>query len=394
MPQRPPRPVPRRRRRVTTALGLLGVAALGACTSANGQADPPSHPAATLTSAGAPGSSSRPTAAVTPKPKALTVLSVWPEPGTRAVATDTDVVVRLSRPLASASAEPTISPRVAGTWTRAGTGTDATTLRFTPTEPWPGATTIRVTLPAEMVSTDNQKLRSSTTASFRTEPVSPTRVRQLLAELGYLPLSFHVTGRPHTGNATAIAETGTFSWRWSSARAVLGGFWTAGPLDRLTRAAVMDFQRQHSLIADGVAGPQTASALVTDALAHRSNRHTYNYVHVSTASPESLTLYLNGSVKAHVAVSTGLTGATTYVGLFAVYSHVYYTRMRGTDVFGKKYDDDIYWASYFNGGEALHAYPRASYGFPQSNGCVEIAPSKAKAIWPFTPVGTPVSVTD
>ena len=72
---------------------------------------------------------------------------------------------------------------------------------------------------------------------------------------------------------------------------------------------------------------------------------------------------------------------------------MYYTRMRGTNVDGTKYDDNIYWASYFNGGEAMHAYPRASYGFPQSNGCVEIQPGHAKAIWPYTPVGTPVVVT-
>ena len=104
-------------------------------------------------------------------------------------------------------------------------------------------------------------------------------------------------------------------------------------------------------------------------------------------------MYVNGAVKFHVPVSTGITGATTYDGTFAVYEHVYYTEMKGTDVDGTKYDDDIYWASYFNGGEAMHAYPRASYGFPQSNGCVEMNPATAKAVWPFTPLGTPVTVT-
>jgi lipoprotein-anchoring transpeptidase ErfK/SrfK len=154
----------------------------------------------------------------------------------------------------------------------------------------------------------------------------------------------------------------------------------------------MDFQAQHGLSADGVAGPMTIAALIKDALAHRADQHTYNFVHVSKGSPESLTVYVNGAVKFHVPVSTGITGATTYDGTFAVYEHVYYTEMKGTDVDGTKYDDNIYWASYFNGGEAMHAYPRASYGFPQSNGCVEMNPATAKSVWPFTPLGTPVTV--
>ena len=34
--------------------------------------------------------------------------------------------------------------------------------------------------------------------------------------------------------------------------------------------------------------------------------------------------------------------------------------------------------NYFNGGDAVHGYPRASYGFPQSNGCVELPIETAK----------------
>ena len=50
------------------------------------------------------------------------------------------------------------------------------------------------------------------------------------------------------------------------------------------------------------------------------------------------------------------------------------------------------WASYFNGGDALFGYPRESYGFPQSNGCVEMPISTAGAVWPDTPIGTRVTV--
>jgi hypothetical protein len=32
----------------------------------------------------------------------------------------------------------------------------------------------------------------------------------------------------------------------------------------------------------------------------------------------------------------------------------------------------VYWINYFNGGDAVHGFVRASYGFPQSLGCVEL----------------------
>ena len=47
--------------------------------------------------------------------------------------------------------------------------------------------------------------------------------------------------------------------------------------------------------------------------------------------------------------------------------------MKGTNVTGVTYNDPtVPWASYFNGGDALHGFLRAHYGYPQSNGCVEM----------------------
>ena len=47
--------------------------------------------------------------------------------------------------------------------------------------------------------------------------------------------------------------------------------------------------------------------------------------------------------------------------------------MSGTNPNGTHYDDPgIRWISYFHGGEALHAFNRASFGTPQSLGCVEL----------------------
>ena len=54
--------------------------------------------------------------------------------------------------------------------------------------------------------------------------------------------------------------------------------------------------------------------------------------------------------------------------------------MSGTNPDGSHYSDPgIPWVSYFNGGDALHGFIRASYGFPQSLGCVEMPYSEAGA---------------
>jgi hypothetical protein len=67
--------------------------------------------------------------------------------------------------------------------------------------------------------------------------------------------------------------------------------------------------------------------------------------------------------------------------------------MKCTNVDGSTYDDpNVPYASYFNGGDALHGFMRASYGTPQSNGCVEMSYADAALVWPLTPIGTLVTV--
>jgi len=67
--------------------------------------------------------------------------------------------------------------------------------------------------------------------------------------------------------------------------------------------------------------------------------------------------------------------------------------MQGTNPDGSTYDDpNVPWASYFNGGDALHGFVRATYGSPQSNGCVEMPVATAAQVWPLTPIGTLVTV--
>ena len=67
--------------------------------------------------------------------------------------------------------------------------------------------------------------------------------------------------------------------------------------------------------------------------------------------------------------------------------------MKGTNPDGTTYNDpNVPWASYFNGGDALHGFVRAHYGYPQSNGCIEMPVATAGQIWPYTPIGTLVTI--
>jgi lipoprotein-anchoring transpeptidase ErfK/SrfK len=136
------------------------------------------------------------------------------------------------------------------------------------------------------------------------------------------------------------------------------------------------------------------STLIADTASNKVDSVPYTYVLVSKVQPENLTLYNNGVAQySGVPVNTGAPGADTQDGTFAVFEHVTASEMKGTNPDGTTYDDpNVPWASYFNGGDALHGFVRAKYGFPQSNGCVEMAVANAGMLWPLTPIGTLVTV--
>ena len=96
---------------------------------------------------------------------------------------------------------------------------------------------------------------------------------------------------------------------------------------------------------------------------------------------------------ANVAVNTGAPGADTVDGTYPVFEHVTSSRMVGTNPDGSTYDDPaVPWASFFLNGDALHGVVRATYGSPQSNGCVEMPIATAAVVYPLTPIGTLVTV--
>jgi lipoprotein-anchoring transpeptidase ErfK/SrfK len=109
--------------------------------------------------------------------------------------------------------------------------------------------------------------------------------------------------------------------------------------------------------------------------------------------PKLLTLWHNGHTVLTSPGNTGVPSAPTKLGTFPVFEHIPEGTMSGTNPDGSHYNDPgIKWISYFNGGDALHAFNRASFGTPQSLGCVELPLAAAKKVWPYTPIGTLVTI--
>jgi peptidoglycan hydrolase-like protein with peptidoglycan-binding domain len=239
-----------------------------------------------------------------------------------------------------------------------------------------------------------------TTIAWTVPPGSTLRLHELLAELGYLPLAWHPSGAPVASDdraqlAAAVAPPkGSFDWRWHGLPAQLTSQWQPAAQTPITRGALMAFQSDHGLASDAVAGPQVWTALFAALRNHQANAHGYSYVlvHRDTAT-QTMTLFHDGKQIASSPANTGVPSAPTQLGTFPVYLRYPVTTMSGTNPDGTKYNDPgIKWVSYFNGGDALHAFNRASFGTPQSVGCVELPEAAAAKIYPYTPIGTLVTV--
>ena len=155
----------------------------------------------------------------------------------------------------------------------------------------------------------------------------------------------------------------------------------------------MAFQAQHGMKVNGVAGARVWTALIRAAGRGRGNRAGYSYAVASKGSPEMLTIWHDGHVVLRAAANTGIPVAPTADGTFPVYLRYRFQIMRGTNPDGSSYADPVEYVAYFDGGDAVHYFPRGSYGFPQSLGCVELPITAAAQAWPYLTYGSLVTVT-
>jgi hypothetical protein len=323
-----------------------------------------------------------------------------PAPGAQ-ITPSTPLRLTFSKPVSDAlgsGALPKLTPAVPGRWRKA----DSHTLVFKPSGfGAPLGAHVHVDLPKALAVRGPSGEDAHTTRRINwTVPAgSMLRLQQLLADAGYLPLSWTPSGAPvpRTPAAEVSAATnppqGSFSWRYSNTPHELRGLWSEGRANQITRGALMMFQDNHKLTVDGFAGQQVWKALLADAIAGKRRTAGYSYVYVHRNVPQLLTLWHNGHTVLTSPGNTGVPSAPTKLGTFPVFEHLASGTMSGTNPDGSHYNDPgIKWISYFNGGDALHAFNRASFGTPQSLGCVELPLASAAKVWPYTPIGTLVTV--
>jgi len=318
-----------------------------------------------------------------------------PTPGTR-ITPATPLYVTFSQPLSTAlgGTLPRLAPAASGHWRTL----DSHTIAFTPSGYGYGLeTTVTLALPHSVRLLGDTRAGSSSTASWTVPEGSSLRAQQILAQLGYLPLSFtpaHRVARSAAAQERAAIDppAGSFAWRYGDIPAPLSAEWQPGTSNVVERGAVMAFENAHELETDGIVGPAVWRALIHAEIADQRTTAAYTYVMVSEGS-ESLAIWNDGSIRLSTPVNTGIATAPTELGTFAVYEHIASGTMSGTNPDGSHYEDPgVPWISYFNGGDALHGFERAQYGFPQSLGCVEMPPATAARVWPYTPIGTLVHV--
>jgi peptidoglycan hydrolase-like protein with peptidoglycan-binding domain len=379
---------------IAAALGTFGSASPAAGKAAVSKARPgAAAPVATVPLQTSTSTSTSTTTTLPP----LAVLEVTPANKAKAVGPSTPVVVTYNRAPGPGVALPTISPSTPGHWGRAA----ADRLVFKPTGYWGPGTTYRVSVPG------GAPAAASTVVEFSTALPSLLALQQYLAMLGYLPLRFTPTGEipnrkavlqrePTSPNLVPqIPAAGVFTWAYPGIRTSLWAQWHRAQANVVTTGAVMQFEVAQGLVPDGDATPAVWDALLKAIAKRQMDTGPYDYVIVSESLPETLYVWQDGKFVYNTLTNTGVPGAATPQGTWPVDYKQNPNLMKGCDVDGYCYSVWVAYASYFlpSVGDAIHAYPRYGYGYPQSNGCVEVEPSQGATVYGYDPVGTLVTVS-
>ena len=336
-----------------------------------------------------------------PGGKSATVVAS-PTPGAT-IKPSTPITLTFSKPVSKAlgSHLPVLSPTTPGSWHRI----NSHTIRFQPTGYGYGLDAhVQIALPNDVRLLSGQSGSTANTGTWTVPGGSIVRLQQLLAIAGYLPLTFHYASGQGPGLSPAAQENaavdppkGTFSWRYPDTPQALKDMWQVGSAGTMMEGAIMAFENDNDIYALPYDGPTSTiwKTLIADVVAGKHNTFGYTFVDVSVGS-QSLNLWHSGkTVIGGTPVNTGIPSAPTATGTYPVYEHLTSTTMSGTNPDGSHYNDpNIPDVSYFNGGDALHGFTRASYGSPQSLGCVEMPYSMAAQVCPYTPIGTLVDVHD
>lgn len=384
------------RRRAWLAGGVVVVLAAGAGSYVALRSSP--SPAAQVKTSDRPTSSTTSTTVQRTTASRIHVVSMTPQNGATGVTASQPVSITFSREISGHFPMPTVSPNVPGTWHVV----NGDTLTFSPSQPFVPLTQVKVTVPAGRrgpVGTNGGTLAARVVDRFTMADGSTLRLQQLLSILDYSPLSWQPSSTPiAAGDATAQLEAmysppaGNFAWRNSGWPSQLLALWKPGTYNVFTRGLVMSYQADHGLIVNGTTSEQLWSSLIQTVAAGDVNTGGYNYAIGNKVPPESLTIWHDGTVVLHSAANTGIPQSPTQAGTYPVFARYRHQIMRGKNPDGSSYADPVQFVAYFHGGDAVHYFPRAAYGIPQSLGCIELPLAAAAQAWPYLAYGTLVTV--
>ena len=333
---------------------------------------------------------------------AQAVVGVSPRPG-RVVLPDATLEVRLAQP-PGASLSAVLSPPVAGTWGRCAPRAVcfAASTYFSPGV----RETLTVTFGSSRMPTTSPARRAFV-AHFSVAPASVGLAQVLLAQLGYLPLTHSPTrvsgrGRRRRAASDRAADSdpaASLVWRYADIPSALRAHWDPGDAGVLTDGALVQFERVQDIesgtwpLYATALTPTVWSALLTAAVARRTDPDPYAIAIVHESRPEHLDIWQDGHVVLDTLVNTGIPGGATPRGTFYVYQRYRSQTMRGITTTGKPYlYSDVPDVDYFQGNIAIHGFARASYGFPQSQGCVEVPLEVAESVYARLHYGSVVVV--
>jgi lipoprotein-anchoring transpeptidase ErfK/SrfK len=309
----------------------------------------------------------------------------------------TPLWVRLSGTPASGSPRPRVNPAVAGTWS-----TNGDSEYFTPASTLEPCTSYQLTIPAAIQASGQTPLGKTRTVALTVACPPVKALQQALARLGYLPYTFHSLYGIHLPSGKESRTTAAHLAFHPATGALVANFGGVPPLDYgkldpTTEGALTVFEASRGIessVSAGVSNARIWESLLAAESEGRRNRNPYTFVTVTESEPETLEVHRGSHVVLTTPANTGVPGAETPTGIFPIFARDVSTTMSGTDVDGTKYDiPDVPWVNYFNGGDAVHGYERASYGFPQSNGCVELPIETAKTVFGMLALGDIVYIT-
>lgn len=376
---------------VVVAVATAAVAAAGTAYAVT-QSPSSRHPAAARQAAAAPSGP-------------MLVTSITPATASTGVDGASPIAISFSDPVAAHSPRPQIQPSVPGTWRSQGYS-----MVFTPSVSFGQSTRVTVEIPggrAGVRSASGVVLSAPMTAHFTTGSYPQLALAELLAEQGYLPMTFEASSTSATRTASTQSSAdpasstpagqaysppaGTFSWE-PGYPSMLQSMWTPYSPNVILRGAVMAFESQHNMTVDGNVTNRLWNALFRAQQNGDRNQNGYTYAVADQRLPETLTIYHNGHVVLRSLTNTGIPVSPTVNGTFPVYERLRYQIMSGTNPNGSHYADPVSFVSYFNGGDAVHYFPRPGYGYQQSLGCVELPYTAAERAYPYLTYGSLVTV--